>query len=272
MPSAAPFDLEALLALVVGVAEEAAVGVCRIYRRDFQVEYKEDQSPLTEADLFAHETIKKGLARIEPRLPLLSEESADIAFSQRGKWESYWLVDPLDGTREFVKKNDDFTINVALIHRQCPILGVVYVPVMRACYMATTGGGARKRAADGSQQVIRTRDAAQDGPVIAVSSSHADADTEAFLGKIGSHHLVRRGSLLKCCLIAEGEVDFYPRFGNTCEWDTAAGQCVLEEAGGSLTDFSGNPLRYNTKDSLINPPFVAFGPAAPDWRALMPKA
>ncbi len=263
----APFDLEALLADVIAVAAEAAAGVCRIYRRGFQVEYKEDRSPVTEADLFAHETIQHGLARIEPRLPLLSEESADVAFSRRSTWESYWLVDPLDGTREFVNKRDDFTVNIALIHRQRPVLGVVYVPVARECYMATVGGGARKRAADGSQCTIRARHNTRDDPVIAVSVSHADTATEAFLDNIGRHRLVRRGSLLKCCLIAEGEVDLYPRFGNTCEWDTAAGQCVLEEAGGTLTDFSGKPLRYNTKDSLINPPFVACGPAAPDWRA-----
>ncbi len=267
MSSPAPFDLEALLARAIVVAEEAAAGICRIYRRGFQVEYKKDRSPLTEADLFAHETIQNGLAQVEPCLPLLSEESTDVAFSRRSTWESYWLVDPLDGTREFVNKRDDFTINIALIHQQRPVLGIVYVPIARECYMATLGGGAQKRAADGSQRTIRVRDDTRDTPVVAVSNARTGTTTKALLDKIGRHRLVRRGSLLKCCLIAEGEADFYPRFGDTYEWDTAAGQCVLEEAGGTLTDFSGKPLRYNTKDSLINPPFVACGPAAPDWRA-----
>ena len=266
-PSSLPFDPEALLARAVVIVEEAAAGICRIYRRGFRTSYKSDRSPLTEADLFAHRTIAEGLARVEPRLPLLSEEDADIAFSERRAWESYWLVDPLDGTREFVKKRDDFTVNVALIHRQRPVLGIVHVPVAGTCYAATAGGGARKRAPDGSEQMLRARGSPRDLPVIAVSFSHADAATEAFLRKLGRHRLVRRGSMLKCCLIAEGEVDLYPRFGNTCEWDTAAGQCILEEAGGALTDFSGNPLRYNTRESLLNPPFIARGAAAPDWRA-----
>ena len=262
-----PFDLEALLPRVVAIAEKAAAGVCRIYERGFKVEYKDDHSPLTEADLFAHEMIRDGLAQIEPRLPLLSEESVGIAFSERSTWESYWLVDPLDGTREFVNKRDDFTINIALIHQHRSVLGVVYVPVVQACYMAVMGGGACKREADGAEQAIQVRHDAQGEPVVVVSFSHTGKMTQAFLEKIGRHRLLRRGSLIKCCLIAEGKADFYPRFGDTCEWDTAAGQCILEEAGGSLTDFSGHPLRYNTKDSLINPPFVASSPAAPDWRA-----
>lgn len=266
MSSLAPFDLEALLASVAAVAEEAAAGILRIYRRDFQVEYKDDKSPLTEADLFSHRVISEGLARLKPSLPVLSEESAAVAFSERRAWDDYWLVDPLDGTREFVNRRDDFTVNVALVHRQRPVLGVVHVPVEGSCYMATLDGGARKREKDGSERVIRAREDAQGEPVVAVSVSHAGAATEAFLGKIGRHRLVRRGSLIKCCLIAEGKADFYPRFGKTCEWDTAAGQCILEEAGGALTDFSGKPLRYNTKESLINPPFAACGPAAPDWR------
>ena len=268
-PASTPFDLRALLPQVVNIAERAGVGICQIYRRNFKVDYKDDDSPLTEADLFAHNTIRDGLAKIEPCLPLLSEESEKIDFAERGGWQSYWLVDPLDGTREFVNKRDDFTVNVALIHRQQPILGVVYVPVERTCYMATRGGGARKRADDGSSQLIRTRNGASGEIVVAVSFSHAGRSTRAFLEKIGPHRLIQRGSLLKCCLIAEGKVDIYPRFGDTCEWDTAAGQCVLEEAGGKLTDLSGNPLRYNTKDSLLNQSFMAYGPAAPDWRACL---
>ena len=260
-------DLEAMLGHVLPLAETAAVGIRRIYRRNFKVDYKEDKSPLTEADLFAHETIQRGLTQTTPQLPILSEESADISFTQRSTWETYWLVDPLDGTREFINKRDDFTVNIALIHRHRTILGVVYVPMTQVCYMATLGGGARKRTAEGNVTTIRARDNAQGVPKIAVSASYTGGTTERFLHRIGKHKLVRRGSLLKCCLIAEGKVDFYPRFGKTGEWDTAAGQCILEEAGGTLTDLSGTPLRYNTKQSLINPPFVACGPAAPDWQA-----
>ena len=273
MPVSLPpsLDLEAMLEHAVAVAEKAAVGVCRIYRRDFTVDYKDDKSPLTEADLFAHEVIKEGLARITPQLPILSEESEDISFEERKTWETYWLVDPLDGTREFVKKRDDFTVNIALIHRHRAVLGVVYVPVAQTCYMAVSGKGARKRTAEGDEHTIRVRDDARGEPVIAVSVSHTGATTEKFLGEIGEHSLMRRGSLLKCCLIAEGKADFYPRFGKTGEWDTSAGQCILEEAGGALTDFSGAPLRYNTRQSLINPPFVACGPAAPNWREAMKR-
>lgn len=272
MPASLPhtLNLEAMLPQVISIAEAAAVGVCRIYRRTFKVDYKDDRSPLTEADLLAHETIENGLMRIEPRLPLLSEESGDIPYTRRSSWETYWLVDPLDGTREFVKKRDDFTVNIALIHRHRAILGVVYVPVTQVCYMAVLGGGARKRAPEGSTHMIRVRDNAQGVPTIAVSMSHTDTTTSRFLDRIGKHNLLRRGSLLKCCLIAEGKADFYPRFGKTGEWDTAAGQCILEEAGGTLTDFSGKPLRYNTRRSLTNPSFVACGPAAPDWRSHLP--
>ena len=260
-------DLEALLTPVVGIAEEAGAGILDIYRRGFEVKYKADDTPLTEADIFAHETIQRGLSRLEPRLPILSEESTDVPFSERREWRIYWLVDPLDGTREFANKRDDFTVNIALIRDRRPILGVVYVPVERTCYTATAQGGAHKRENDGSEHGIRVRDDAGGEPVVAVSSSHGNAATRKFLEKIGRHRLMRRGSLLKCCLIAEGKADFYPRFGKTCEWDTAAGQCLLEEAGGSLTDLSGNPLRYNTKESLLNPFFMACGPAAPDWQA-----
>ena len=272
IPLPPSLDLETLLGHVVAIAEKAAVGVCRIYRRNFTVDYKDDKSPLTEADLFAHEMIQERLTQITPQLPILSEESGDISFEERATWETYWLVDPLDGTREFINKRDDFTVNIALIHRHRSVLGVVYVPVMQTCYMATFGKGARKRTAEGEEHTIRARDSARDdGPVIAVSISHTGATTEKFLGEIGRHSLVRRGSLLKCCLIAEGNADFYPRFGKTGEWDTAAGQCILEESGGALTDFSGAPLRYNTRQSLINPPFVACGPAAPDWQEAMQR-
>ena len=273
MPISLPpsWDLEAMLERVVALAEQAAVGVCQIYRRHFTVDYKEDKSPLTEADLFAHEMIREGLLRITPQLPMLSEESGDISFEERKAWETYWLVDPLDGTREFINKRDDFTVNIALIHRHRPVLGVVYVPVMQTCYVAALGKGARKRTAKGDEHTIQARNNAQGEPVIAVSISHTGATTEKFLGEIGKHSLIRRGSLLKCCLIAEGKADFYPRFGKTGEWDTAAGQCILEEAGGTLTDFSGAPLRYNTRQSLINPPFVACGPAAPNWQEAMKR-
>ena len=175
------------------------------------------------------------------------------------------MVDPLDGTREFINRRDDFTVNIALIHKNRSILGMVYLPVEDVCYGAFAGGGAWKFEGNSKQAIWARENLSQDGkPSVAVSFSHAGKETQATLDLIGEYTLVRRGSMVKCCLIAEGQVDLYPRLGNTCEWDTAAGQCILEEAGGWLVDLSEQPFLYNTRDSIINPPFIAYAPSVKD--------
>lgn len=254
-------DLDALLKDVRSIAETASKSIIDIYRRDFSIDYKQDDSPVTTADINSHKIIVSGLESLQPRLPVLSEENSEIPFDVRCQWDAYWLVDPLDGTREFINHRDDFSINIALIFGNQPVLGVVHLPVTGSCYAAVSGANAYKFNGD-SKQKLNVCNEMRDEPVVAVSFSHAGGRTQRFLETLGPHKLLRRGSMIKCCLVAEGDVDIYPRLGHTWEWDTAAGQCVVEQAGGRLTDWSGNPLRYNIKESLLNPFFAAYTPSA----------
>lgn len=255
----------ALLDAVNGIAVDAGVKILEVYETNFDVDEKDDRSPLTAADLAAHKTIVEGLGRLTPDIPILSEESASIPYTERASWEWYWLVDPLDGTREFIKRNGEFTVNIALIHSGQVALGVVYVPVKRVTYYACREGGAFRREGDHEAQSISVRDL-QPGPVIVAGSrSHRGDSLNRFLENIGEHEMISMGSALKSCLVAEGRADIYPRLGPTSEWDTAAAQCVVEEAGGKVTGLDMQPLRYNTKDSLLNPHFLVFGDASRDW-------
>lgn len=259
------FNACALLEDVKRIAVSAGERILAIYESDFAIEHKDDKSPLTEADLAAHRTIVAGLQALTPAIPVLSEESASIPFAERRRWTRYWLVDPLDGTREFIKRNGEFTVNIALIHAGEVELGVVYVPVQRLSYFACAGGGAFKQLGDAAAERIRVR-ALSGGPVVVAGSrSHGGDSLNRFLENLGAHELVSLGSALKSCLVAEGRADIYPRLGPTSEWDTAAAQCVVEEAGGKVTGMDMQPLRYNTKDSLLNPHFFVFGDAARDW-------
>jgi len=247
----------------------AAQAILAIYETDFTVRQKSDDSPLTAADMAAHHTLVDGLRQLTPDLPILSEESAQIPFEERRQWVRYWLIDPLDGTREFVKRNGEFTVNVALIETGRPLLGVVHVPVTGTCYFAASGHGAFKSTAGAAPQAIHTRPRGS-GPLrVAGSRSHPSARLEAFLARIGPHEVVRIGSSLKSCLVAEGAVDLYARLGLTSEWDTAAAQCVVETAGGRLSDTRMQPLRYNTKESLLNPEFFVSGDLTVDWSAFL---
>lgn len=260
-------DWPDLLAEVRRLSAKAAMAILEIYQNDFSVAYKSDETPVTEADYESHSIIKRGLALLTPEIPFLSEESADLPYAERRRWRRYWLVDPLDGTREFINRRDDFTINVALIDEGKAVLGLVEAPARRVCYSAVSGLGAYKHLPDQAARRLQARKDHHGRPVVALSLSHASKKTEAFINRLGSYELLRRGSIIKCCLIAEGKADLYPRFGKTGEWDTAAGQCVLEEAGGFLTNFHNRPLRYNRKPSLINPPFIAYSPAADGWQS-----
>lgn len=247
----------------------AGQAILEIYEQDFVVEQKADQSPLTQADLASHRLVCDGLRSIDPRTPVLSEESAEIPFQERCRWQEYWLVDPLDGTKEFVNRNGEFTVNIALIRDHVPVLGVVHVPVTGHSYFGGSGLGAFLSDSENSVHRIHTRQPAAEPLVVVGSRSHANPDLERRLAALGDHELVSMGSSLKFCLVAEGKADFYPRLGPTSEWDTAAAQAVVEAAGGRVTTLDGRPLLYNTKDSLLNPEFLVFGDHGRDWAALM---
>jgi 3'(2'), 5'-bisphosphate nucleotidase len=251
----------ALLAL----AREAGAAIMRVYAQDFAVRQKEDRSPLTEADMASHHLIVAGLEAIVPGLPVLSEESADIAWDTRRAWRSYWLVDPLDGTREFVNRNGEFTVNIALIEDGEPVLGVVYAPALDELHYGARGLGAFACVGDDAVP-ISVRAPATTPLRVAGSRSHMDPASAAFIARLGEHEMLGMGSSLKFCRMAEARLDVYPRFAPTSEWDTAAGQCVLECAGGAVLTLDGAPLRYNSKDSLLNPHFLALGDTALPWR------
>ncbi|WP_438863442.1 3'(2'),5'-bisphosphate nucleotidase CysQ [Neptunicella sp.] len=242
---------------VIDIAHRAGDAIMQIYQRDFDISTKSDTSPLTEADLAAHHIIVQGLQTISD-LPVLSEESANIPWQQRQQWDQYWLVDPLDGTKEFIKKNGEFTVNIALIDNGQPVFGVVYAPVLEKTYVGDAQSGAYLIE---KQQKTPIKVAPhQDGETWQVvgSRSHQSPEIQAFLTNLeGETNLVAMGSSLKLCLVAEGVAHVYPRLGPTSEWDTAAAQAVVEAAGGQVVVYPGDtPLRYNQKESVLNPYFV----------------
>jgi len=250
---------------LLDIAKAAGQAILAVYHQDFSVEHKDDESPLTAADLASNRTIVQHLGEFDPDTPILSEEGATIPFATRRCWERYWLIDPLDGTREFVKRNGEFTVNIALIENGCPVLGVVHVPVTGISYLGKVGQGAWKIDADNHATPIRVS-AQKHHPVrVAGSRSHAGDSLKDFLTRLGEYEIVSMGSSLKLCLVAEGAADVYPRLGPTSEWDTAAAQAVVEAAGGLVTDTQLRPLRYNTKESLLNPHFLVFGDRTENW-------
>jgi 3'(2'), 5'-bisphosphate nucleotidase len=259
-------EASALLEPVIEIARRAGREILKIYDTEFVVDEKADTSPLTAADLAAHKAIKAGLEALTPELPILSEEATRATpFEERARWTTYWLVDPLDGTREFVKRNGEFTVNIALIHEHRPVLGVVHVPVKGLDYFGSTVEGAFRCNGEAKPAPIRVA-ALGDGPVRVVGSrSHRGDSLAAFLERIGEHELVAMGSSLKFCLVAEGKADVYPRLGPTSEWDTAAAQAVVEAAGGHVVDSKGKPMLYNTKADILNPHFLVYGDDSRDW-------
>ena len=238
------------------IARAAGDAILTIYRQPFAVEYKQDESPLTAADQGAHEVIVQALARLTPDIPVLSEESDAETMQARLGWSRYWLVDPLDGTKEFVSRNGEFTVNIALIDHGRPVWGLVYAPVLDKLWYGGKGIGAW-RVADGTHKAIQTRphEAGQAWRVVG-SRNHLSQATLDYLAPLGEVELVSMGSSLKFCIIAEGGAELYPRLAPTCEWDTAAAQAVLEGAGGSVTQLDGSALAYNKPD-ILNPWFVA---------------
>ncbi|WP_024869050.1 3'(2'),5'-bisphosphate nucleotidase CysQ [Pseudoxanthomonas suwonensis] len=251
---------------VIAIARQAGAAIMEIYAAGFEVAQKDDASPLTAADLAANRIIVEGLERLTPDVPVLSEESAKVPWDTRQHWATYWLVDPLDGTREFVKRNGEFTVNIALVHHHVPVLGVVQAPVGGQVWHAVRGEQAYRR--DGHRDTqLRTRSPATAPLKVAASRSHRDARTQGVLDRMGEIEEMSLGSSLKFCRIAEGGLDVYPRFGPTSEWDTAAAQCVLHSAGGVLLAAdTGKPFRYNRRESLLNGDFIALGDPDLPWR------
>lgn len=257
---------EKLLAPLLDIARSASEQIMRVYATDFDVAMKDDKSPVTEADLAAHRVIVADLQRITPDLPVLSEESAAVPYAERRRWDSYWLVDPLDGTKEFISKNGDFTVNIALIQGGTPVVGVVHVPATGLSYYGCVGVGAFRRDQVGQASPIKARKLIPGKPVKVVASrSHRGELLDGYLAKLGPHETVSRGSSLKFCLVAEGAADVYPRLGPTSEWDTGAGHAVLAAAGGTVVAVDGQPLRYNAKESLLNPHFIGYADSSRDW-------
>ena len=256
---------EKLMDRLLELAEDTARQILAVYRSDYAVHEKADHTPVTEADLLAHGALVKGLERIAPGVPVISEEAPPIAFSERRQWQEYWLVDPRDGTREFIRGSGEFGINIALIRAGEPVAGLVHVPVSGTSFYAWRGGGAFRRPTDGPSRALHVRSHRTEVPVVAVSRSRRGLRLQRFLHNLGPHETITLGSSLKSCLVAEGRADVYPSFGPTSEWDTAATQCILEESGGRITDLTMRPLRYNTRETLRNPPFFAFGEPTRDW-------
>jgi 3'(2'), 5'-bisphosphate nucleotidase len=270
MPTTTRSPDSELLDAVIDITRRAGREILDVYGSDFEARAKADNSPLTEADLRAHRLIVAALSGLEPRLPVLSEEAADIAFAERGSWERYWLVDPLDGTREFVSRNGEFTVNIALIDAHRPVLGVVHIPVSDTTYSGIPGQGAWREANDRGRLPIAVRRVVRPPLRVVGSRSHGNPALESALSALGPHELKPAGSSIKLCMVAEGSADLYPRLGPTSEWDIAAGQAVVEAAGGQVVRLSdGTALRYNSGESLLNPDFLAYGD--PDCFRRWPK-
>ena len=267
-------DVQAGLLDIVARAGDA---ILEVYGTEFSVQNKDDDSPLTQADLAAHRIITDGLTRLTPDIPIISEESVPPPFDQRSAWSVYWLVDPLDGTKEFINRNGEFTVNIALIRNGQAVYGVVGVPVQGKIYVGDVDAQQAWCWQAGERRAIESRQMRRDTDqlVIVASRSHGGERLESYLDAVAEKFAaVERkpvGSSLKLCVLADGSADLYPRLGPTSEWDIAAAHAVLRAAGGQVYTFDGRPLPYNSKDSLLNPEFVAVADAEFDWFALLPE-
>jgi len=261
-------ELQALFAKIVEPVIELATvagdAILEVYATDFDVQAKDDNSPLTQADMVSNRKIVAELEALTPDIPIISEEFGLPDFDVRSTWSRYWLIDPLDGTKEFVNRNGEFTVNIALIENHRPVFGVVQVPVTGVTYIGCQGSGAQIRDTGGTRKISIADKSAS--PVRVVGSrSHRGASLDAYLEKLGDFEMLPMGSSLKFCRVAEGTADVYPRLGLTSEWDTAAAQAVVEQAGGQVIKLDGTPLAYNTKAEILNPFFLVIGPQDHDW-------
>ncbi len=259
-------DLAALTEMALAIARVAGETILEYRVPEITVTQKDNNTPLTEADLAANQYIVDQLNLISPDIPVCTEETCEIQTDKRRSWRTYWLVDPLDGTREFLNQNGEYSVNIALIHNCRPVLGVVHAPVLEITYWATRGEGAWKQADGCEPRKITVRKMIDDKITVAIGwSKNLSPELQTFLENLGEHSQLRMAGALKSCLVAEGRADIYPCFGPTGEWDTAAAQCIVEEAGGKVVDTKLNALRYNTRDSLINPDFFAHGISNRNW-------
>lgn len=261
-------DLQAIVEPVVELAKTAGSAILEVYASDFDVQAKQDKSPLTQADMASNRIIEAGLRALTPHMEIISEESGLPDFARRSGWNEYWLVDPLDGTKEFVNRNGEFTVNIALIENNRPVFGVVYVPVTDVTYVGCRGIGAEIRTSEKTMP-IHVANESSDPVRVVGSRSHRGSSLDAFLDKLGEFEMLPMGSSLKFCKVAEGAADIYPRLGPTSEWDTAAAQAVVEQAGGSVVELDGRPLSYNRKSEILNPHFLVIGPEDHDWLAMV---
>lgn len=260
-------SLQSMIAPLAALCREAGTAIEAIGKHSLDTRHKADDSPVTAADLAAHEVLVQGLRSIgDPAWPILSEESVSIAWEKRRSWQTYWLIDPLDGTKEFIRGSDQYTVNIALVDRNRAVLGVIEKPGSGEIWAGQPDSGAwYQSGADSTWEPLQVRSAS---PLrVVVSRFHRGKSTRRLIESLADVEVEELGSSLKCCRVAEGRADLYPRFGPTSEWDTAAAQAIVEGAGGHLVDCeSWQPLRYNTTDSLLNPAFVACASLEGAWR------
>ena len=261
--------LTSLIEPVVAISVDAGKLILSVYETDFEVERKDDESPLTKADMASNRRILQGLRELTPDIPVITEEAGLPPFEVRRGWSRYWLIDPLDGTKEFVSRNDEFTVNIALIENGKPVLGVVHVPVTGRTYTGCKGVGAEVRQPGEQTKALQVARECGNPVRVVGSRSHRGASLDPFLDALGAYEMHPMGSSLKFCVIAEGRADVYPRLGPTSEWDTAAAQAVVEQAGGQVLRLDGKPLNYNGKEDILNPHFLVAGPQDRDWLSLL---
>ena len=247
---------EQLISSTVEIAKLAGESITEIYNSDFDYQLKKDLSPITAADNLSHIIITKRLKILTPEIPVLSEENCDIPYKIRANWTKYWLVDPLDGTKEFIKRNGEFTVNIALIENNTPIFGVIHLPVTSETYWGSQVNGSFYSSGNNDVKEIRVSDNHQNPIRLVASRSHPSEMLNSLLKKIVDYEIIEVGSSIKFCHIASGQADCYPRFGPTSEWDTAAGEAIVSSAGGHVVAASGNSMKYNVKEEYLNPNFI----------------
>lgn len=260
---------------VFQLVEAAGEKILDIYTTNYNVSNKTDNTPVTCADLAANELIEGRLKALTPDIPILSEESEPLSYQQRKTWQTYWLVDPLDGTKEFINRTGEFSVNIALVHEHQAIMGVIYNPVEKCVYSAIKGSGAFYQPENEAAQRIHVSKKRRQRIILAGTRATFSVEMAGFVKNLSlttyGYEMIKLGSSLKSCLIAQGVADIYARLGPTSEWDTAAAQCIVEEAGGLITDTRMQPLRYNTRESLLNPHFFVFGDKSVDWSSYLLK-
>jgi 3'(2'), 5'-bisphosphate nucleotidase len=247
---------EQLISSTVEIAKEAGMAITEIYNSNFDYQLKKDLSPITAADNLSHNIITERLKTLTPKIPILSEENCDIPYKIRSQWTQYWLVDPLDGTKEFINKNDEFTVNIALIENNTPIFGVIDIPITNETYWGSKVNGSFCSDTNNNVKQINVSEDNQNLIRIVASRSHPSNMLASLLEIIVDYEIIKIGSSIKFCLIASGQADCYPRFGPTSEWDTAAGEAIVSYAGGCVVTVRGNSMNYNTKKDYLNPNFI----------------